>query len=123
MIEIIGAQQLRLPFTDGQNQGFIRALGVAVASDGLDFVLPYKILSKVVSPLPGSAPLLALGDAIKELVDAGTRAFVESQQGGSVLRELVAPIESFVPISPTHILAVLAGEAEKKFLPQLMGLR
>lgn len=106
---------------DPMNQGFFKALGAAGISDGLDFVLPHKMISRLLAPLPGMAPLANILEMVGGLVDAGTRAFVEFEQGGSVLREVVAPIENFIPMSPGHILAVLAGEAEKKFLPQLVG--
>lgn len=89
-------------------QGFITAMGVAIASDTIDVILP-KVLTKVL-PIPRLLPIIYP----HEVVDAVTRAIIEATQGKSVLRELSTPIEHVLPIAPVHTLSVLFGEAEKR---------
>ena len=98
-------------------KGFLISMGVAVISDGLDVIAsPITALLDAL-PIPGFIPT----DLPGQVRDAITRAVVENQQGGSVLRELIsAPIETLTPIAPGHTLSVLLGEVEKRFFPQLV---
>lgn len=91
-------------------QGFITAMGVAIASDTTDVLLP-KVLVKIL-PIPRLLPIIYP----HEVVDAITRAIIEATQGKSVLRELSTPIEHVLPIAPVHTISVLFGEAEKRII-------
>lgn len=95
-------------------QGFMTAMGVAIASDILDvIVFPPRALSKIL-PIPRIIPMTLP----HEIGDAISRGAIEYLQGMSILRELSVPIESAVPVAPVHIISVLLGEAEKRMLWQ-----
>lgn len=95
-------------------QGFMTAMGVALASDILDvIVFPPRVLSKIL-PIPRLIPM----NLPHEIGDAISRGAIEYLQGMSILRELSVPIENAVPVAPVHTISVLLGEAEKRIIGQ-----
>jgi len=96
------------------NQRFLTTFAVSVVSDGLDLlVAPPRIVLKGLPP-PRLFPFAPPHEIADVIVDTVTRAFTELNQGASVLREIVSPIETFFPVSPTHSVSAILGEFEKR---------
>jgi hypothetical protein len=90
------------------NDGFNRALAMAVISDTLDLLLPPRLLSEML-PFPFVPPHEIIG----AVIDGGTEAIIEGITGKpSIFRELGQIPEQIVPKFPSHSVGVLLAIIE-----------